>query len=349
MPLPTLTSRVTRNLLPKCSRAQGTHGVQLRCFASGAGNEVLFPFPFLCPDTLKLTSRLCPLSQHTTNAKRVPLPDSIRFPLAPFGQPLLKTSLHDFHLSHGAKLVPFAGYAMPVQYSSMGVLQSHHWTRENASLFDVGHMLQSKITGGDRVKFFETVTVADVENLHVGGSSLTVYTNENGGIIDDLIVQKQDDHLFVVSNAGTREQDLEHLQKQMKQFNGDVKLEVLDRSLVALQGPKAAESLQEWVDGFDLRNLKFMHGRDLKVNGIDVHVTRCGYTGEDGFEVSEKARVCKRSVYAERRRNLRPGGPRMRVKRSTRARHQGIPFAGIFEILISLILFRFFSLVFLRF
>ena len=152
------------------------------------------------------------------------------------------------------------------------------------------------MTGKDRVKFYEKLTVADIEGLPEGGSALTVLVNPSGGIIDDTIVQKQKDHLFVVSNAGTRDKDLAHIHAQLAEFEGDVKVEIIDLSLVALQGPLAAASLGKLV-GSDLKDLPFMGGRDIDVKGMEVHVTRCGYTGEDGFEISvaneEAAKFCE--------------------------------------------------------
>ncbi|KAG0043235.1 hypothetical protein BGZ83_011693 [Gryganskiella cystojenkinii] len=205
------------------------------------------------------------------------------------GEVLKKTVLHDYHVENGGKMVPFAGWSMPVQYSNLGVGASHVWTRQNASVFDVSHMLATRITGKDRVKFYETITVADIEALKVGQSTLSVFTNENGGIIDDTIICKHQDSLYVVSNAGCADKDLAHIRAQLKDFQnkgGDVDLKIInDHSLIALQGPKAAAVL-EGLAGKDLRDFPFMDGRFMTIKGIDCHVARSGYTGEDGFEIS---------------------------------------------------------------
>ncbi|KAH8554283.1 hypothetical protein BGW37DRAFT_421914, partial [Umbelopsis sp. PMI_123] len=204
-------------------------------------------------------------------------------------QSLKKTALHDFHLKHGGKMVPFAGYAMPVQYSSMGVLASHLHTREKASIFDVSHMLQTRLVGKDRAKFFETLVVADLHNLPVGSGTLSVFTNENGGIIDDTIIMQQADSLYVVSNAACADKDLAHINKHLKAFQdkgGDVDLKIIDdHSLVAIQGPKAAAALESLI-GEDLKDFAFMNGRFITIRGVHCHVARSGYTGEDGFELS---------------------------------------------------------------
>ncbi|KAF9088943.1 hypothetical protein BGX29_009997 [Mortierella sp. GBA35] len=205
------------------------------------------------------------------------------------GEALKKTVLHDYHVENGGKMVPFAGWSMPVQYSNLGVGASHNWTRNNASVFDVSHMLATRITGKDRVKFYETITVADIENLPVGSSTLSVFTNENGGIIDDTIICKHQDSLYVVSNAGCADKDLAHIRTHLKDFQnkgGDVDLKIIDdHALIAIQGPKAAAVIESLV-GKSLADFPFMDGRFMTIKGIDCHVARSGYTGEDGFEIS---------------------------------------------------------------
>ncbi|KAI8338103.1 hypothetical protein BC941DRAFT_351670, partial [Chlamydoabsidia padenii] len=200
-----------------------------------------------------------------------------------------KTALYDFHVKHGGKMVPFAGYAMPVLYKNMGALASHLHTREKASIFDVSHMLQSRVVGKDRQKFFETLCVADLHNMPVGQGTLSVFTNEQGGIIDDTIIMQQQDCLYVVSNAGCADKDLAHIRHQLglfQQKGGDVDFQVIDdHSLIAIQGPKSAAALEALI-GKSLADFPFMNGRFLDVAGVPCHVARSGYTGEDGFELS---------------------------------------------------------------
>ncbi|KAI9208694.1 uncharacterized protein BJ171DRAFT_595803 [Polychytrium aggregatum] len=203
---------------------------------------------------------------------------------------LKKTALYDFHVKNGGKMVEFAGWAMPVQYSSLGVLASHHWTRQNASIFDVSHMLQTRWTGKDAVKFIESLVVADVQGLPVSASTLSLFTNEKGGIIDDTVINRHgESSLYVVSNAGCADKDLAHIHAQLAKFQnqgGDVDVKVLDDvSLVALQGPKAA-SVVSSLTNKDLSNFAFMSGRQMDIKGIPVYISRLGYTGEDGFEIS---------------------------------------------------------------
>lgn len=183
---------------------------------------------------------------------------------------------------------------MPVQYSNMGLIASHHWTREKASIFDVSHMLQTRYpssytrwTGQDKTHFLESLVVADLAGLAVGHSTLSLFTNAKGGIIDDTVINKQsDDAFYVVSNAGCAAKDLVHIRAHLAQFKGDVKVDVLDQvSLVALQGPSAVKVVEN-LSGLDLTKFAFMSARHIDIAGIPCYVSRCGYTGEDGFEIS---------------------------------------------------------------
>ncbi|CAH0486292.1 unnamed protein product [Peronospora farinosa] len=206
---------------------------------------------------------------------------------------LKKTPLYDLHVSLGGKMVPFAGYSMPVQYSA-GVLQSHLHTREQnkASLFDVSHMGQLRITGKDRLQFLENVVVGDLEALESGEAKLSLITNDKGGIIDDCVISRYDDHVYVVVNAGNQDIDLVHMHKLLENFKGDAAIErIQDRALVALQGPGAVDVIETLGPNVNLKDLEFMHGvfTPLKLQHgkiVDVILTRCGYTGEDGFEIS---------------------------------------------------------------
>lgn len=201
------------------------------------------------------------------------------------GLPVQRTALHALHKRLNARMAPFAGYDMPIQYPSMGVLKEHHHTRKAAGLFDVSHMGQVRFYGKDREAFLEWVTPADIKALAPKAARLTMLTNDNGGIIDDCIITRYEDHSFVVINAGCKDKDIAHFKEKLAEFKGDVQMEVLDKSLVALQGPMAQEVLSAYVDG--LNKLPFMSGMlDQNVKGIPVQVTRCGYTGEDGFEIA---------------------------------------------------------------
>lgn len=206
-----------------------------------------------------------------------------------------KTCLYDFHIENKAKIVDFTGWQMPVQYKDMSVQESHHHTRTSCSLFDVSHMMQTRIHGEDRFKYIESLVVSDIKALKPDTGTLTVYTTPRGGIIDDLIVANtSNDYLFVVSNAGCAEKDFAHMSKRLDEIklekrkqDWDVELErVTDRGLLALQGPKMQHVLQQGVE-FDLSLMPFMATREATVFGIEhCRVTRCGYTGEDGVEIS---------------------------------------------------------------
>jgi len=138
--------------------------------------------------------------------------------------PLKQTKLHTLHVELGAKMAEFAGYDMPIQYPE-GILLSHMFTRTHTSMFDVSHMSQLRVTGADRVKFMESICVADLQILPKNSATLSVYTNPKGGIIDDTIITNRGDHFFVVVNAGCADKDFAHYQQQISNFKGDVKCE----------------------------------------------------------------------------------------------------------------------------
>jgi len=210
---------------------------------------------------------------------------------------LKKTLVHAEHVADGGKMVDFAGYSMPVQYTkadaphTMSIIDSTKWTRESASLFDVSHMCSIRWTGKDAFDFVERVTTADVKGLGVMRGTLSVIPNEKGGIIDDTMVTKchskeHGEHVYQVVNAGCAPKDLKHFEEQLGKFGGDVKMEVLwdSRGLYALQGPKAV-AIVEKLAGKDLSKVSFGESLWLNLLGAECLVSRCGYTGEDGVEI----------------------------------------------------------------
>lgn len=191
-------------------------------------------------------------------------------------------------------MVPFAGYEMPVEYKEKtgGVLKEHMQCRNSAAFFDVSHMGQLRFTGTDRVDFLNSLVVADLHALKSHSAVLSLMTNVRGGIIDDTIITKFSDHIFMVVNAGCKDKDLVHIREQLSLFTSKGKSvtlqELTDRSLLAIQGPKAAATVQKVIKDLDLNQVKFMTAQYARVNMLstDVLVSRCGYTGEDGFELS---------------------------------------------------------------
>ncbi|MEE9446886.1 MAG: glycine cleavage system aminomethyltransferase GcvT [Arenicellales bacterium] len=193
----------------------------------------------------------------------------------------LTTALTELHIENGAKMVPFAGYSMPVQYP-LGVLKEHLHTRSKAGLFDVSHMGQAMLTGKDATTTLEALIPIDVENLEIGEQRYGFFTNENGGIEDDLMVSRWENGLMVVVNAACKDQDFAYLQANLL---GDTRLTLMpERALIALQGPAAKDVMARL--GHDLSEMKFMHCRALTLSGADCLISRSGYTGEDGFEIS---------------------------------------------------------------
>jgi aminomethyltransferase len=204
-------------------------------------------------------------------------------------KPLYRTVLYDQHVGLGAKIVPFAGYEMPVQYPT-GILKEHNWTRTHAGLFDVSHMGQCAIVGPDfetTAKFMETLVPADVLGLQPGQQRYSQLLTADGGILDDLMITRSiwkglEGSLYIVVNADRKNGDYEHFERRLPPGIGHRRWDHL--ALMALQGPLAMNALAKLDPA--CRDIRFMHSARLSLQGIVAHVSHSGYTGEDGFEIS---------------------------------------------------------------
>lgn len=205
-------------------------------------------------------------------------------PLEPAVETLRDSPLAALHADLGAKMVPFAGYAMPVQYGA-GIVAEHLHTRSQAALFDVSHMGQIVLRGAGAAAALERLVPGDIRGLASGDMRYTLLTDETGGILDDLMVTHAGDHLFLVVNAARKRADLAHLTRALDGLCGVEPM--FARALLALQGPAAAAVLARHAP--DSAGLGFMTGRSMPVAGFPCMVSRSGYTGEDGFEISVAA------------------------------------------------------------
>lgn len=206
-----------------------------------------------------------------------PISDSDQEPeeLAPMLLPL-----DSWHKDRGGRMVEFAGYMMPVQYE--GIMAEHLWTRENAGLFDVSHMGQLYITGEGVEAALEAALPIDLSTLKTGSVRYSLLLDENGGILDDLMVTRWESGFYLVVNGATKWDDIGTLREYLPD---DITLNHLDENaLLALQGPKAAEALERHAPGVSA--LTFMKGGSFKLGGVDGWISRSGYTGEDGFEIA---------------------------------------------------------------
>ena len=194
---------------------------------------------------------------------------------------LKRTALYHLHVEAGAKLVAFAGYEMPLHYPD-GIIAEHRYTRSSASLFDVSHMGQIVLRGTKVAEALEALVPGDIARLKKGQMRYTMLTNENGGILDDLIVTNVGSHLLLVVNAGRKEADFNYLRTHLPNTIGVDLLK--DRGLIAVQGPAAAHVLDRYVSG--VAKMPFMSSYLVDWDGSMISITRSGYTGEDGYEIS---------------------------------------------------------------
>jgi aminomethyltransferase len=203
-----------------------------------------------------------------------------------------RTPFYEIHLELGAKIAPFAGYEMPIQYE--GIISEHKRVRESVGVFDVSHMGEFKVSGKDAMRFLQKLTVNDVSKISPGRAQYSAMCYENGGIVDDLLIYNLGDYYMVVVNAANIEKDFEWMKEHL---DGDVKLENIsdDVALLAVQGPKSLATLQKLTD-VDLSQIKYYHFVKGKLAGVDMIISRTGYTGELGFELyfDAKPDLCRK-------------------------------------------------------
>lgn len=206
---------------------------------------------------------------------------------------LKKTPLNEAHRALNGKMVDFGGWDMPVQYAA-GVIAEHLRTRTVAGLFDVSHMGEIHVDGREAIPFVNSITTNDVAKLVDGQAQYSALTNENGGVIDDLLVYRfAENKLLLVVNAGTQDSDWEWISSKRGEFDVDLRHASVEYCQIAIQGPKATRILQKLTDT-DLSAIKYYHFAMGEVNGVSSIISRTGYTGEDGFEVYADASAAEK-------------------------------------------------------
>jgi glycine cleavage system T protein (aminomethyltransferase) len=199
---------------------------------------------------------------------------------------LRRTPLFERHVALGARIIPFAGWEMPVQYT--GIIAEHNAVRNQAGLFDLGHMGQVSVTGRDALAYLQATTTNDVSTLQPGEAQYAMLPNEQGGVIDDILIYRSPDGpgYMVVVNASNRFRDVAWMQAQHERLKPDVSVvDISDRTaMIAIQGPNAA-AITQAISGDDLSDIAHYHWRSETIAGVPVMIARTGYTGEDGFEI----------------------------------------------------------------
>jgi aminomethyltransferase len=223
---------------------------------------------------------------------------------------LKRTPLFELHQQLGGKIVPFAGYEMPVQYSA-GILAEHQAVRTAAGMFDVSHMGELDVRGGDALGFLQYVTTNDVSKLAIGQAQYSAICREDGGILDDCIIYRFNDRYMVVVNASNIDKDHAWIAQHADRFGTTVTDQSEQTGLIALQGPKAQQMLVRLTD-HDLDAIRYYHFAEGQVDGVDAVISRTGYTGEDGFELylpaHRTAHVWTRLLEVGRADGLLPAG-----------------------------------------
>ena len=223
---------------------------------------------------------------------------------------LKRTPLFEEHDRLGGKIVPFAGFEMPVQYPT-GIIAEHNAVRRAAGLFDVSHMGELEVSGGNALAFIQHVTTNDASKLSVGQAQYSAFCRDDGGVLDDCIVYRFDDHYMIVVNASNVQKDRDWIKRYARQFGAQVTDRSDDTGLIALQGPLAQQILAR-LTKTDLDAIQYYHFAEGEVDGIHAIISRTGYTGEDGFELYVPAehtvRLWKRLLEAGKAEGITPAG-----------------------------------------